>query len=106
MLFINYIQHYMHAEGNITCKFTVEKLQESTRKARYSECLVFLFATDHRHIFCSSWSRRISEKSRKEICIAAPLEILVLKNLFPDSRSVKLKEKERDTVNSTANLST
>ena len=27
-----------------------------------------LFATDHRHIFCSSWSLGISEKSRKEIC--------------------------------------
>ena len=72
----------MHAEGNITCKSTVEKLQESIRKARYSECLVFLFATDHRHIFCSSWSRRISEKSRKEICIAATIEIFVLRNLF------------------------
>ena len=66
--------------------------------------LSFSFCTDHRHIFCSSCSRRISEKSRKEICIAAPIEIRVLKNLFPDSRSVKLKE--RDTVNSTAHLST
>ena len=86
------------------CKCNRSLSQESIRNARYSECLVFLFTTDHRHIFCSSWSRRISEKSRKEICIAAPIEIRVLKNLFPDSRSVKLKE--RDTVKSTANLST
>ena len=26
--------------------------------------------TDHRHVFCSSWSRRISEKSRKAFFIA------------------------------------
>ena len=32
--------------------------------------LLFLFATNHRYIFCSSWSRGISEKLRKEICIA------------------------------------
>ena len=86
------------------CKCNRSLSQESVRNARYSEYLVFLFATDHRHILCSSWSRRISEKSRKEICIAAPIEIRVSKNLFPDSRSVKLKE--RDTVNNTANLST
>ena len=76
------------------CKCNRSLSQESIRNARYSECLVFLFATDHRHIFCSSWSRRISEKSRKEICIAAPIEIRVLKNLFPDSRGVKLKERD------------
>ena len=27
--------------------------QESIRKARHFECLVFLLATDHRHKFCS-----------------------------------------------------
>ena len=32
--------------------------------------LLFLFATDHRHIFCSSWSQGISQKSCKQICIA------------------------------------
>ena len=30
----------------------------------------FLYATGHKHIFCSSWSRGISENSPKEICIA------------------------------------
>ena len=63
--------------------------------------LLFLFATEHRHIFCSSWSRGISEtcqlKSRKEICIACYKFIRVLKNLFPNCRSVILKK--RDTVN-------
>ena len=37
----------------------------------YFECLVFLSATDHRHIFCSSWRRAISEKSPREICLLA-----------------------------------
>ena len=38
----------------------------------YFECFVFFFATVHRHIFCSSWSRGISQKSWacKKICIA------------------------------------
>ena len=80
--------------SQLLCKCNRSLSQKSIRNARYSECLVFLFATDHRHIFCSSWSRRISEKSRKEICIAAQIEIRVLKNLFPDSRGVKLKERD------------
>ena len=32
--------------------------------------LFLIFATDHRDIFWSCWSRGISKKSRKEICIA------------------------------------
>ena len=54
--------------------------------------LLFLFATDQRHIFCSSWSRGINE--------IYPC----FKNVFANCRSVTLKE--RDTVNGTANLST
>ena len=50
------------------------------------------------YFFCSSWSRGISEKPRKEIARNP-----CWKNLFPNCRSVILRE--RDTVNSTANLS-
>ena len=35
------------------CKCDRGLSQESIRKARYFECSVFLFATDHRHQFCS-----------------------------------------------------
>ena len=66
--------------------------QESIRRVQYLECLVFLFASDHRHIFCSSWIRGISEKSRKEIYIACSK--FVFKNLFPSSRCLTLKERK------------
>ena len=33
--------------------------------------LLFPFATDHRHIVCSSWSRGVSEKSRNEFVLLA-----------------------------------
>ena len=35
------------------CKCDRGLSQESIKKARYFECSVFLFATDHRHQFCS-----------------------------------------------------
>ena len=66
--------------------------------------LPFLFATDHRHIFCSSWGGGISEKSLKEIIIILLARNPCFKTLFPNCRSVILKE--CNTVNSTANLST
>ena len=51
----------------------------------------------------SPWSLGRSEKSRKEMCIVSRKSAF-LKIFFPNCRSVILKE--RDTVNSTANLST
>ena len=67
--------------------------------------LLFLFATDHRHIFCSSWIRGISENSRKQICIACSKSVFY--KLFSRTEGGWYwKVKERDTVNSTANLST
>ena len=59
--------------------------------------LSFSFCNESQAHFCSSWCRGRSEKSRKEICFLA-------RNLFANSRSVTVKE--RDTVNSTTNLST
>ena len=59
--------------------------------------LSFSFCNESQAHFCSSWCRGRSEKNRKEICFLA-------RNLFAKSRSVKVKE--RDTVNSTTNLST
>ena len=41
--------------------------------------LLFLFATDHRNVFCRSWSQGISQKSHKEICVACLKSML---NLF------------------------
>ena len=40
----------------------------------------FLYLTGHKHIFCSSWSRGISENSRKEICNACSKSIF---KIFP-----------------------
>ena len=67
--------------------------------------LLFLFATDHRHIFCSSWIRGISENSRKQICIACSKSVFY-KFFSRTEGGWYWKVKERDTVNSTANLST
>ena len=56
--------------------------------------LSFSFCNESQAHFCSSWCRGRSEKSRKEICFLA-------RNLFANSKSVTVKE--RDTV---TNLST
>ena len=81
------------------CKYDRSLSRKSIRKARYFECLVFLFATDHRHIFALLSNKEISQKSCKEICIAYSKFVF-----FPNSRSVTLTE--RNTVYSTTNLST
>ena len=57
--------------------------------------LPFLFATGHRHIFCSSWSPGIS--LTKKFALLARTSCL--KNLFLNCRSIILKE--RNNVNCT-----
>ena len=64
--------------------------------------LLFLFATDHRHIFCSSWSRGIGEKPRKEICIAGSKS--AFKKTLPelqerDIERAKYCQQHRESVN-------
>ena len=62
------------------------------KKSSIFGMLSFSFCIRSQHIFCSSWSRGISEKSRKEIYIACSK--FVFKNLFPSSRSLTLKERK------------
>lgn len=59
-------------------------------------------ATDHRNIFCSSWTWGISKKVLRRNLYRL-LKIRVLQNLFPNCRPVH--DTESDTVNSSANLS-
>ena len=37
--------------SQLLCKFDGSLSQESIRKAEHFQCLIFLFATDHRHMF-------------------------------------------------------
>ena len=85
------------------CKCDRRLPDQDHRKARYFECSVFLFATDYRHIFCSSWSRGINEKSRKEICIDSPKSVflkIVFSELYEhDIERARYCQEHRESVN-------
>ena len=61
----------------------------------------FLYATGHKHIFCSSWSRGISENSRKEICIACSKSMFKIFSEYQkrDIKRARYFQQDRESVN-------